>query len=654
LVHTFLSPWTWRGRVLAFTLAVLPVEAFAPTQAFAQRADDNATTAAEDAFGSSIGNESVGLYNPYEARGFSPIDAGNVRIEGLYFDQQDELTDRIVDNSRVRVGLTTLGFLFPAPTGIVDFSLRKPGEKRVISAVAGTGVYNGPYIEIDTQWPLISEKLGLVAGVSRRHEEYFDGTDGDFASFGSSLRWVPRDNVEIIPFIGRVEYWNEESAPFIISGGDYMPPDHKRRQFFSQSWADNKGYSQNHGLVAKTSIGSWQFQAGLFQSRLIREKGFTEILVGVTPAGVGNRLIFAREDERFASTSSELRLSYNFYENDRKHTLHAAVRGRDVNARSGGSDVIDLGPGTTAVSDQEPEPVFNFGPKDRDEVKQKTVGLAYEGIWPNVGELNVGLQRTDYRKTNEQQTPVFTRSVRQDKPWLWNASAAAFITKDIALYGGYTKGLEESGSAPAEATNRFAVLPAILTRQIEAGARFSLPNDVKLVTGLFDVRKPYYAFDSVRFYRELGEVQHRGLEVSLTGEPIENLTVVIGGVFMKPRVSGEPVARGEVGRKAVAQTGRTMRASIDYRIPFVEGLSVDAFMQNIGDRVASVNNKVVVPGRSVLDLGARYQFDVNGNPTTIRFKWFNVFNKFGYRVLGDHTFQANQARNVSIYVATDL
>ena len=648
MVHSFLSQLPWRSRVLALVVA------FSPVEAFAQRADDNATTSAEDAFGSSIGNESVGLYNPYEARGFSPIDAGNVRIEGLYFDQQDELADRIVDNSRVRVGLTTLGFLFPAPTGIVDFTLRKAGDKRVTSAVVGTSVYNGPYIEIDSQTPLIDGKLGLVAGVSRRHEEYFDGTDGDFASFGTSLRWTPRDNIEIIPFFGRVEYWNEESAPFIITGGDYTPPDHKRRQFYSQSWADNEGYSQNHGLIAKTSFGNWQFQTGIFQSRFIREKGFTEILVGVTPAGVGDRLIFAREDERFASTSGEMRLSYNLYESTRKHTLHVALRGRDVNARSGGSDVINLGPGKIAVSDQEPEPVFNFGPKDRDEVKQKTLGIAYEGIWPGVGELNAGLQRTDYRKTNEQQTPVFTRSVRQDKPWLWNASAAAFVTKNIALYGGYTKGLEESGSAPAEATNRFAVLPAILTRQIEAGARFSLPSDVKLVTGLFDVRKPYYAFDSARFFRELGEVRHRGLEVSLTGEPVENLTVVIGGVFMKPRVSGEPVDRGEVGRKAVAQTGRTMRASIDYRLPFVEGLSVDAFIQSIGDRVASVNNKVVVPARSVVDLGARYQFDVNGNPTTIRLKWFNIFNKFGYRVLGDHTFQANQARNVSVYLATDL
>ncbi|MBL8628156.1 MAG: TonB-dependent receptor [Rhodospirillaceae bacterium] len=648
MIHISFPLRALRARIVV--VAVL----FSPVEALAQRADDNATTSAEDAFGSSIGNESVGLYNPYEARGFSPNDAGNVRIEGLYFDQQDDLSNRIVDNTRVRVGLTTLGFLFPAPTGIADYTLRKADGKRVVSAVAGTGNFNGPYVEIDTKWPLIGEKLGLVAGVARRHDEFFDGADGDYAAVGTTLRWRPSDDVEIIPFVGRFFYWNEESAPFIVSGGNYLPPRHKRRSFFSQEWADNKGYSQNHGIVAKTTVGNWQFQSGLFQSRLIRDRGFTELLVGVTPQGVGNRLIIATQDERFASTSGEVRASYSFYENARKHIFHVALRGRDVNTRSGGADVVSLGPGTIAVEDEETPPNFKFGPHDLDSVTQKTAGVAYQGIWSGVGELNAGLQRTDYRKTNEQQVPVFVRPVRQDKPWLWNASAAWYATKDIAVYGGYTKGLEESGSAPAEATNRFAVLPAILTRQVDAGARFTLPGDVKLVTGLFDVRKPYFAFDNTRFFRELGEVRHRGLEVSLTGEAFEGFTVVFGGVFMRPRVTGEPVEKGIIGNKPVGQTGRTIRASFDYKIPGVTGLSVDGLFQNIGRRMASVSNRLDVPGRAVLDLGARYAFEVDGNPTTLRFKVGNVTNKFGYRVGGDHTFQTNLARNVSFYVATDL
>jgi iron complex outermembrane recepter protein len=59
-----------------------------PGPAFGQRAGENAVTAAQDAFGTSIGFQNVGLYSATDARGFSPQQAGNLRIAGLYFDQQ--------------------------------------------------------------------------------------------------------------------------------------------------------------------------------------------------------------------------------------------------------------------------------------------------------------------------------------------------------------------------------------------------------------------------------------------------------------------------------------------------------------------------------------------------------------------------------------
>src|SRR5208282_3883806 len=40
--------------------------------AHAQRADENAITSAQDAFGTSVGFQNVGLYSPNDARGLSP------------------------------------------------------------------------------------------------------------------------------------------------------------------------------------------------------------------------------------------------------------------------------------------------------------------------------------------------------------------------------------------------------------------------------------------------------------------------------------------------------------------------------------------------------------------------------------------------------
>ena len=68
------------------------------------------------------------MYSPGQIRGFSPKVAGNLRIEGLYFDQQGPLSNRVIEGSAIRVGITEIGFAFPAPTGIVDYALRRPGD----------------------------------------------------------------------------------------------------------------------------------------------------------------------------------------------------------------------------------------------------------------------------------------------------------------------------------------------------------------------------------------------------------------------------------------------------------------------------------------------------------------------------------------------
>ena len=74
--------------------------------ASAQRTSDNVVTQSADAFGKSIGMEKIGLYNSMDVRGFNPVDAGNVRIEGLYFDHIGWIPSKLVEgvNSAGRCG----------------------------------------------------------------------------------------------------------------------------------------------------------------------------------------------------------------------------------------------------------------------------------------------------------------------------------------------------------------------------------------------------------------------------------------------------------------------------------------------------------------------------------------------------------------------
>src|SRR5258708_1800611 len=126
--------------------------------ALAQRADENAITAASDAFGTSVGLQTIGLYSPTSARGFNPTQAGNLRIEGLYFDQQTPTNNTaLFSGSSMRVGIAAQSYPFPSPTGIADYALRTPGDHAALSAVITRGPFEESSLQVDTQYPLIED-----------------------------------------------------------------------------------------------------------------------------------------------------------------------------------------------------------------------------------------------------------------------------------------------------------------------------------------------------------------------------------------------------------------------------------------------------------------------------------------------------------------
>lgn len=164
------------------------------------RADENAVRQAQDAFGTSVGRETIGLYNAALVRGFSPIAAGNARIEGLYFDQVWAPSPRMRRSSTVRVGIAALGYPFPAPTGIVDYVFRKPGDERKVSVVAGGDSYGAAFLETDAELPLAERTLSLGLGGSVTHNEYASGVDGHYRNAHLALRWNPLAGIELVPF----------------------------------------------------------------------------------------------------------------------------------------------------------------------------------------------------------------------------------------------------------------------------------------------------------------------------------------------------------------------------------------------------------------------------------------------------------------------
>lgn len=625
----------------------------------AGRADENAVRTAGDAFGTSVGNEKIGLYNVGDVRGFNPATAGNIRVEGLSVTEHGGFSSRIASGSTIRVGLTAQGYAFPAPTGIADYALRSAGDAAVLSPLFYFGPNRTAAVDVDAQIPIAGGRLGMAAGIAYRYEENFIGEDSQTLQGGAVLRWRPTGRVEFTSFYGRAAIMDDLDIGNIFTGGPWLRPKIERR-YFGLDWTQTEVRRQFYGGLGSVRISdSWQIRAGLFRSENHVKLNPVELYRNVQRDGSAQRQVVVTKDQAARSTSGDLRSSYSFAEGARRHIIHLAARGRDTRRAYGGGDVLDFGAATIGQRSDVAQPSFNFGPLTRDDVRQVTGGVGYELRWPDVAELSLGIQKTDYEKNVR--IPGRPLLTTKDRPWLYNGTLAVHLTGKLVAYAGYTRGLEDSATAPSDAVNRNSAPPALRTSQRDAGLRYAIRPGFNVVAGLFDVRKPYFNIDPDRVYRQLGTVRHRGVELSLAGQPAPGLSVIAGAVFLDADVSGEAVNLGIIGAKPVGTAGRIARANLDYRLPFFAPLSVDIGVVSQGRKIASAFEFPELGGRQLttrpftaFDVGLRYRFKAGSAPATLRAQITNLFDAYGWNVSPNSSFKFNETRRFLMTLAADI
>lgn len=603
----------------------------------AQQSDDNVVRNATDAFGLRVGTESIGLYDAGNVRGFSPDSAGNVRLQGLFISQQGSLSDRVVDATSIRVGLNTVGLLFPAPSGIADLSLRDPDRTGAEMRV-GIDPRTSPFMELDTAYVATDGRFKLSAGVSARPDSN-GAFGGDQRSWSAGFvpRWQVTEDVTVTAFADWDQMHDSEVVPNYLPDGPYLPPRVDRDVDHTLPWADWAFESENQGVIVDAGLmDGLTARAGLFRS-VHRLPYDAFALLSVDQDRQGRMLHVLLPATRYAAWSGEASVAYEWVDGQTRQTISLAGRGLSKRSRKGGDVEVDYGPWAMDRRPDVVEPVLVFDqPQDRNEVKQHTLGLAYNLSWDGRLDLGAGVQKADYTKIARPGTGGEARG--GSKPWLYNAVAAWRFENGIIAYASYSKGLEESGSAPITAVNRNAVLPAVKTTQREAGVRTAV-GPLTLTSSVFDVRRPYDGVDAAGRYGFLGEVRHRGVEASLSGEPVEGLSVVLGAVLLDPEVRGDEVERGLIGRRPVGQSRLQWQASVDYAPGIVDGLSVDMTVDHSAKTTARGDNLADAPAYTLVDAGLRQEFGLWGQEASLRAQVQNLFDAQGFFVEGDGEYE---------------
>jgi iron complex outermembrane receptor protein len=241
-------------------------------------------------------------------------------------------------------------------------------------------------------------------------------------------------------------------------------------------------------------------------------------------------------------------------------------------------------------------------------------------------QVRLGAHRNIYEKTVDDFEGVRARN--REQSWLYSASAIWQPMTRFRLFASYVSGLEESGVAPAAASNRGAVLPPVKARQTEVGARYEVAPGLNLIVAGFDIRKPIYGLRPDLFYAPVGTVRHRGVEASLTGRLTPDTTIVLGANMLKPRIAGALVAAGQVRATAPGVSRFNATVSVEQRLS--AAWSVDAYLLYEGRRRRDSVSDTEVPAVPFAFAGARYSWTWGGSRMSLRGQLVNALGHMGY------------------------
>jgi iron complex outermembrane receptor protein len=646
-------------RAVWSVAAIVAVCALAPGAALAQRAGENAVADAEDAFGTAVGLESSGIYSEFDTRGFSPTKAGNVRIDGIYFDPVGVLAFRLRASTAIRVGFAAEDYPFHAPTGIVDHKFKPFPEKLGASLAYNRQAYGGFVAEFDMRVPVIADRLSLTGGSANSDLRQVDGSGNH--GFGYTLRPILRlGDVQVAPFATIGGFRQVLGRPLVVVSGDFLPQLPPVGGYLGQTWAKGSSNNNNFGVTVKAAISDrLSLRGGLFHADGPRLANFTEVYSLIDASGLARHRLIADPRQEINSTSGEAQIALRLDRGAWQHRLIAGFRARNRLTESGGSAVRNyLAPVIYGEPDPQPEERFAYGPVNAVQVRQSSLLLGYTGKLAGVGTLNLGLQKARYRgSARDGRTGLV--SLQRDDPWLYNATLGLDLTRNLSIYLGTEKGLEDSGAAPENAVNRNEQLPATRTVQYEGGVRWKFRGG-QLVVNAFQIEKPYFSFDTAGAFVQLGNVRHRGVEASLTGHFGKRLNVVAGALALQPRVTGAARDLGLVGERPAGTPSLFVRIDANYRTDIFGGLTPTLTFIHTGARAVGARpltpggRQLMVPGYSTLDLGARQQFKVGSVPASFRIALNNVFDAATWKVVAANTLYPEDRRRLTFTLSADF
>lgn len=281
---------------------------------------------------------------------------------------------------------------------------------------------------------------------------------------------------------------------------------------------------------------------------------------------------------------------------------------------------IYVNPQTTLAA--YPSSLYNPKLYELNDYRQKSLFAADTLSW-GPWSLLLAVRYTDYTNTVRGPTNAVT-AVYTAKPATPTYALTYAVAKDTRLYASFTKGLQNGGAAGATNVNNGETFGPIETKQYEAGIKTQHAN-WNATAAAFLTKQDANFVTTANVYVQSGKARYRGVEGSATVNPTPDWTLSASAIYLDTTYLDEgPVYTGKE-IPGVPKVQATFRAA--YSPPQLPGLTLAGDAKYTGKGYGDTVNTLAFPSYTTVDLAASYATEIEHTPIIVRVGVKNVGDK---------------------------
>jgi iron complex outermembrane receptor protein len=221
--------------------------------------------------------------------------------------------------------------------------------------------------------------------------------------------------------------------------------------------------------------------------------------------------------------------------------------------------------------------------------------------------------------------------------WLPRAGLVYQWNDVFSLYGGYSESFKPNSTIAALSGDAdINGLEPEEGKSWEIGAKLDMPGRITGTVALFDIDKRNVmvnetpAGSSLSIARAAGAVRSRGLEVDITGQLTDQISLIGTYAYLDAEVTKDPALKGNDLANVARNTG-SLFAVYDFgQLIGGDRLRVGTGARYVGERAGDAENTFTLPDYTVADAFASYDTKLGGKNLKLQFNVKNIFDKTYY------------------------